>query len=107
MVCIVRFGFIRFWKARPGSYRLISTFTDGTPRSGERLYQIMHQWDVTPLITCAKFEVGGRLVLDYALGVEKTVMTREVQQETVDVGMVKGLPDAVAISDETLVEELR
>ena len=27
----------------------------------------MHQWDATSLITCAKFQIGGRVVLDYAL----------------------------------------
>jgi hypothetical protein len=33
------------------------------------------------LTTCAKFEVEGRLVLDYALDVAKTVIISEVQQE--------------------------
>jgi hypothetical protein len=59
----------------------------------------MHQWDATSLITCAKFQIGGRLVLDYALDVVKIVMTREIQQETVDAGLARGYPDAVAIRD--------
>jgi hypothetical protein len=95
----VHFGFIRFWKARPGSYRSIRTFSDAASRSGEGIHQIMHQWDATSLITCAKFEVEGRLVLDYALAAERIVMTGEVQQETVDAGMARGYPDAVAIKE--------
>jgi hypothetical protein len=59
----------------------------------------MYQWDATSLITCAKFEVEGRLVLDYALDAEKIVMTSEVQQETVDAGLGRGYPDAVAIKE--------
>lgn len=59
----------------------------------------MHQWDATSLITCAKFEVEGRLVLDYALAAERIVMTGEVRQETVDAGMARGYPDAVAIKE--------
>jgi hypothetical protein len=59
----------------------------------------MHQWDATSLITCAKFELEGRLVLDYALAAEKIVMTSEVQQETVDAGLARGYPDAVAIKE--------
>ena len=59
----------------------------------------MYQWDATSLITCAKFEVEGRLVLDYVLDATKIVMTSEVQQETVDAGLVRGYPDAVAIKE--------
>ena len=59
----------------------------------------MQQWDATSLITCAKFQINGRLVLDYALDVTKIVMTREVEQETVDAGMTGGYPDAVAIKE--------
>lgn len=57
----------------------------------------MNQWDATSLITCAKFQVNGRLVLDYTLDVAKIVITPEVQRETVDVGLVGGYPDAVEI----------
>jgi hypothetical protein len=28
----------------------------------------VYQWDATSLITCAKFQIGDRLMLDYALG---------------------------------------
>jgi len=55
------------------------------------------QWDATSLITCAKFQVDGRLVLDYALDVAKIVMTQEVQQETVEAGLAGGYPDAMEI----------
>src|SRR2546425_1050768 len=57
----------------------------------------MLQWDATSLITCAKFQVNGRLVLDYALDVTRIVMTTEVQQETVHAGLARGYPDAVEI----------
>jgi len=57
----------------------------------------MMQWDATSLITCAKFQVDGRLVLDYALDAAKIVMTQEVQQETVEAGLTRGYPDAVEI----------
>jgi hypothetical protein len=55
------------------------------------------QWDATSLITCAKVQVGGRLVLDYALDVAKIVVTSEVQRETVDAGLAGGYPDALEI----------
>jgi len=45
----------------------------------------MTQWDATSLITCAKFQMDGRLVLDYALDAARIVVTTEVQQETVQV----------------------
>lgn len=57
----------------------------------------MNQWDSTSLITCAKFQVDGRLVLDYALDVAPIVITTEVKQETVDAGLAGGYPDAVEI----------
>src|SRR5438093_7387317 len=57
----------------------------------------MLQWDATSLITCAKFQVDGRLVLDYALNTAKIVITHEVQQETVEAGLAGGYPDAVEI----------
>jgi hypothetical protein len=57
----------------------------------------MIQWDATSRITCAKFQVDGRLVLDYMLDSAKIIMTREVQQETVDAGLVEGYPDAMEI----------
>jgi hypothetical protein len=38
----------------------------------------MLQWDATSLITCAKFQVNGRLVLDYALSAGKIVIVQEV-----------------------------
>ena len=57
----------------------------------------MLQWDATSLITCAKFQVNGRLVLDYALSVGKIVIVQEVQQETVTAGLAGGYPDAVEI----------
>ena len=59
----------------------------------------MYQWDATSLITCAKFQIGGRLVLDYALDVAKIVITREIRQETVNAGLAGGYPDAVAIKE--------
>ena len=59
----------------------------------------MHQWDATALITCAKFQIGGRLVLDYALDAEKIVISRAIQQESVDAGFVGGYPDAIAIKE--------
>jgi len=57
----------------------------------------MDLWDATSLITCAKFQVDGRLVLDSALDVAKIVIPTEVQQETVDAGLVGGYPDAMEI----------
>ena len=57
----------------------------------------MNLWDATSLITCAKFQVDGRLVLDSALDVAKIVIPTEVQQETVDAGLVGGYLDAVEI----------
>lgn len=57
----------------------------------------MNQWDATSLITCAKFQVDGRLVLDYVLDAAKIVITTEVQQETVLAGLAGGYPDAVEI----------
>jgi hypothetical protein len=43
--------------------------------------------------------MDGRLVLDYALDVAKIVITREVQQETVEAGLAGGYPDAVPIKE--------
>jgi len=57
----------------------------------------MNQWDATSLITCAKFQVDGRLVLDYMLDAAKIVITAEVRQETVDAGLAGGYLDAVEI----------
>jgi hypothetical protein len=57
----------------------------------------MIQWDATSLITCAKFQVDGRLVLDYALDITQMVIVSEVQQETVEAGLAGGYPDALEI----------
>lgn len=57
----------------------------------------MHQWDATSLITCAKFQVGGRLVLDYLLDAATVVISTAVRQETMDAGLAGGYPDAVEI----------
>ena len=57
----------------------------------------MLQWDATSLITCAKFQVNGRLILDYALNAGKIVIVQEVQHETVTSGLAGGYPDAVEI----------
>jgi len=57
----------------------------------------VNQWDATSLITCAKFQVNGRLVLDYVLNAAKIVIVTEVRQETVDAGMTGGYPDAMEI----------
>jgi len=59
----------------------------------------VYQWDATSLITCAKFQISGRLVLDYALDAGEIVIPREIRQETVDAGLTRGYPDAVAIKD--------
>lgn len=59
----------------------------------------MYQWDATSLITCVKFQVRDRLVLDYALDAGKIVISREIQQETVDAGLTRSYPDAVAIKE--------
>ena len=59
----------------------------------------MYQWDETSLITCAKFQVRDRLVLDYTLDAGKIVISREIQQETVDTGLTRSYPDAVAIKE--------
>ena len=61
-------------------------------RGGEKLTSILHQWDATSLITCAKFQLEGRLILDYMLDVAHIVITREVQQETVEAGLAGGYP---------------
>src|SRR5712691_1655601 len=68
-------------------------------RGGEKPTSRMHQWDATSLITCAKFQLEGRLILDYVLDVAQIVITREVQQETVEAGLAGGYPDAVAIQE--------
>jgi hypothetical protein len=68
-------------------------------RGGEKPPSILHQWDATSLITCAKFQLDGRLVLDYVLDVAHIVITTEVQQETVEAGLAGGYPDAVAIEE--------
>jgi hypothetical protein len=54
-------------------------------------------WDAAPLITCARFQVDGRLVLDYALDAGAIVIVEEVRRETVDAGLAGGYPDAVEI----------
>lgn len=58
---------------------------------------MVYQWDATSLITCAKFQVDGRLVLDYALDVATILLTTEVQGEAVESGLAGGYPDAVEI----------
>jgi hypothetical protein len=68
-------------------------------REWEKSPSILYQWDATSLITCAKFQLEGRLIVDYVLDVARIVITREVQQETVDAGLVGGYPDAVAIKE--------
>ena len=68
-------------------------------RGGEKPTSILHQWDATSLITCAKFQLEDRLILDYVLDVAHIVITREVQQETVEAGLAGGYPDAVAIKE--------
>jgi hypothetical protein len=68
-------------------------------RGEEKPPSILHQWDATSLITCAKFQFEGRLILDYVLDVADIVITREVQQETVEAGLAGGYPDAVAIKE--------
>jgi hypothetical protein len=68
-------------------------------REVEKPPAILDQWDATSLITCAKFQLEGRLILDYILDVARIVITREVQQETVEAGLAGGYPDAVAIEE--------
>ena len=68
-------------------------------RGGEKQISSLHQWDATSLITCAKFQLEDRLILDHALDVAKIVITEEVRQETVDAGLAGGYPDAVAIKE--------
>ena len=68
-------------------------------RGGEKPTSTLHQWDATSLITCAKFQLEGRLILDYVLDVADIVITTEVQQETVEAGLAGGYPDAVAIKE--------
>jgi hypothetical protein len=50
-------------------------------REGEKSPSILYQWDATSLITCAKFQLEGRLIVDYVLDVARIVITREVQVE--------------------------
>jgi hypothetical protein len=66
-------------------------------REWEKSPSILYQWDAASLITCAKFQLEGRLIVDYVLDVARIVITREVQQETVEAGLAGGYPDAVAI----------
>jgi hypothetical protein len=68
-------------------------------REGEKPPSILYQWDATSLITCAKFQLEGRLILDYILDVARIVITREVQQETVEAELAGGYPDAMAIKE--------
>jgi hypothetical protein len=44
-------------------------------RGGEKPTSILHQWDATSLITCAKFQLDGRLILDFMLDVAHLVIT--------------------------------
>jgi hypothetical protein len=69
-------------------------------REVEKPPAILYQWDATSLITCAKFQLEGRLILDSVLDVARIVITREVQQETVEAGLAGGYPDAVAIKEQ-------
>lgn len=66
-------------------------------RGGEGKPRTMTQWDATSLITCARFQVDGRLVLDYALDGARILIAREVEHETVDAGLAGGYPDAMEI----------
>jgi hypothetical protein len=68
-------------------------------RGGEKPPSILHQWDATSLITCAKFQLEGRLILDYVLDVADIMITTEVQQETVEAELAGGYPDAVAMKE--------
>jgi hypothetical protein len=68
-------------------------------REREKPTATLHQWDATSLITCAKFQLEGRVILDYMLDVAHIVITREVQQETVEAGFAGGYPDAMAIKE--------
>jgi len=68
-------------------------------RGRENPTSSVHQWDATSLITCAKFQLEGRLILDHALDVARIVIAQEVRQETVDAGLAGGYPDAVAIKE--------
>lgn len=58
---------------------------------------MLMQWDATSLMTCAKFQVDGRIVIDYALDVAKIVITEEISQESVEDGLRGGYPDAMKI----------
>lgn len=55
------------------------------------------QWDATSLMTCAKFQINDRFVIDYALDAVKIVIATEIYQETVIDGLQGGYPDAVEI----------
>jgi hypothetical protein len=68
-------------------------------REGEKPPSLLYQWDATSLITCAKFQLEGRLILDYVLDIARIVITTEVRQETVEAGLAGGYPDAVAIKE--------
>jgi hypothetical protein len=68
-------------------------------RGVEKPTSTLYQWDATSLITCAKFQLEDRLILDYMLDVAHIVITREVQQETVEAGLAGGYTDAVAIKE--------
>lgn len=54
-------------------------------------------WDATSLITCAKFQVEGVLVLDYALRAGTIVIPDDVRKETIDAGLIGGYADAVEL----------
>jgi hypothetical protein len=73
--------------------------TEQSGREREKPAPTLHQWDATSLITCAKFQLEGRLILDYVLDVTYIVITGEVQHETVEAGLAGGYPDAVAIKE--------
>lgn len=77
----------------------VSLSEEQSGRGEEKSTAIIHQWDAISLITCAKFQLEGRLILDYALDVAHIVITGEVQQETVYAGLAGGYPDAVAIKE--------
>jgi hypothetical protein len=62
-----------------GEYEMVQEVRLSEEKSGggkEKATSSMHQWDATSLITSAKFQFEGRLILDYALDVAQIVITR-------------------------------
>jgi hypothetical protein len=64
-------------------------------------------FDSGALITAAKFQSGGVLVIDHLLGCCRISTLLAVKQETVDAGLVSGYPDAKELGQRVAAGQIR